>query len=180
MSTALPGDYPRQHESWVKLKNGREVFIRPILPTDAPLILDLFRRMSPASVQLRFLKPLDALPADLLHRLIHLDYHTTFALAAIVPEEGREALIAVARYALEPDDPLADLAVAVRDDWQRLGLGRLLLTGILAIGREHGVLRFGSLMDPQNARMKRTLSSLGHTVKFSPRSGFFHVEISVA
>jgi acetyltransferase len=178
MSTTLPGDYPRQHESWVKLKNGREVFIRPILPTDGPLVLDLFHRMSPASLALRFLKPLDVLPDDLLYRLTHLDYQSTFALGAIVQEDERDALVAVARYADEPDSP-ADLAVAVRDDWQQLGLGKWLLARILAIGKAHGLSRIGSLMDPQNSRMKQMLSRLGYPVSYSVRSGFFQVEITV-
>ncbi len=44
-----PANYPSQYESRITLKGGREVFLRPVLETDAPLLVDLFNKLSPES-----------------------------------------------------------------------------------------------------------------------------------
>ncbi len=63
---------------------------------------------------------------------------TTFALGALVREAGEDVLVAIARYAKDPEDALMDFAVVVRDDWQQRGLGKLLLTRLLTICKAHG------------------------------------------
>lgn len=170
---------PARYEERLRLKDGREVFLRPLLEEDRELIVDLFNRISPQSVYQRFLTDLHALPENLLHHLTHLDHLREFALVGVSHEEGREAIVAVGRYSLDPEEQLADLALAVRDDWQNLGLGKALLQRTVAIAREHGITRFGSMMDPRNTVMGKTLKDLGYEVRYSLRSGFYHVEISV-
>jgi len=171
--------YPHQYECRLLLKNGREVFLRPILPTDGHLLVELFNKMSPRSRYLRFMTNLRELPEELLHNLTHLDYCNVFALACLVEEDGKDAIIAVGRYSLDPDENIADLALAVRDDWQQLGIGKALLLNIISIGKEHGISRFGSVMDPQNFIMKQTLLELGYQVRYFFRSGSYQVEILV-
>ena len=179
MPPPLAEGYPPQYESRLMLKNGREVLLRPILPTDGPLLVDLFKRMSAQSLFLRFLRPMPALPDTLLYRFTHVNYESEFALVAVSNEEGHDALIAVGRYAQEYPGGLADLALAVRDDWQQVGLGKALLKTLIEIGKAHGLVRFGSMMDPRNQRMQHLLVELGYEVKYSVQSGFFQVEILV-
>lgn len=179
MPTQVAGCYPSQHESRLTLKDGREVFLRPILCADSDLVLDLFNRISPESLYMRFLKYYRVLPEDMLYHLTHLDYVDRFALAAVIEEEGKEAIIAVARYAHESQEDLTDLAIVVRDDWQNLGLGMSLLMKIVDAGREHGIDRFVSMMDPGNIVIRQTLARLGYEVSYTLRNGVFQVEILV-
>jgi len=115
----------------------------------------------------------------MLHRFTHVNYDSEFALVTIVQEEGKEILIAAARYAYDPDDDVTDLAFAVRDDWQHLGLGKFLLGRIIAIGKEHGIFRFSGMMNPSNRLIIQILSSLGHDVKYFSKTGSFQVEILI-
>jgi acetyltransferase len=179
MPKTLDRGYPSHHESILTLWDGTELVLRPIKPTDGPLIVDLFNRMSPESLERRFLAHLHELPEGMVHHFTHLDYDTRFALVAMTREYGKDALIAVARYAHDPQEDLTDIAVAVRDDWQRLGLGKALLAGIVAIAKGHGITRFKSMMDPSNRFIGQVLSDLGYQVKYSLRSGFYEVEIFV-
>ena len=179
MSTTVIEGYPSQYESRLTLKDGREVFLRPILPSDEHLLVDLFNRMSPLSRYLRFLSHLQALPEELLYHLTHIDYDNEFALVSVVEEDGNDAIIAVSRYALDKDENIADLALAVRDDWQHLGLGKSLLSRIITIGKEHGISRFGSMMDFQNNIVKKMLLELDYEVKYYFRGGVYQVEIVV-
>jgi len=127
MPTTLDEGYPSQYESQLTLKNGSKVFLRPILSTDAPLLVELFNMLSPQSVYFRFLRPLHVLHEGLLDRLTNINYDSAFALVAVVKEDGKNVIIAVGRYAFNPQDNITDIAVAVRDDWQHLGLGKSLL-----------------------------------------------------
>ena len=176
---AMSKGNPSTYESCIELRNGVEVFLRPISPEDMNLITDLFNKLSPRSRYLRFMTHLRELPEELLHRFTHLDHASEFALACLVEEDGRDAIIAVGRYALDPNENIADLALVVRDDWQHRGLGKSLLSKIIAIGKEHGISRFGSVMDPQNDIMKQTLRELGCQVKYDFRNGSCQVEIVV-
>jgi acetyltransferase len=171
--------YPAQYETSLHLKDGRVVFLRPILQTDEYLIVDLLNKLSPDAVYLRFLRPVSSLPDELLHQLTHINYTTNFALVAAVEEDGRPALIAVARYGYDPDEQVTDFAIVVRDDWQRSGLGKFMLGGLFAIGREHGVTRFMSIVDSTNRAMKQVLRELGCTVKYSYKGSATQVEVLI-
>jgi acetyltransferase len=168
-----------RYEERLRLKDGREIFLRPIRENDRDLILDLFNRISPRSVYQRFLTNLHTLPEGLLHRLANPGHPRGLALAGVADEEGREALVGVGRYSMDPDGSHADLALAVRDDWQKLGLGKALIQRTVAAAGEHGVTRFTSMMDPGNTVMESIIIGLGYEVSYSLRSGFYQVEITV-
>jgi acetyltransferase len=179
MSSTFNEGYPTQYESRLTLKNGRKVFLRPLLQTDENLIVDLFKKLSSDSIYLRFLRPLNALPEDLLFQLTHIDYNNKFALVAVIQEDGKDSIIAVARYGYDPEDDVTDFAIVVRDDWQHYGLGKSLLLKIFAIGKEHGISRFVSIIDSTNKIIKQILRELGYTVKYFYRKGSTQVEVLV-
>jgi len=179
MPNDFNGGYPSQYESRLTLKNGREVFFRPVLQTDGPLLVNLFNKLSPQSVYFRFLRTLHALTEDLLYRFTHVDYHSSFALLAVIEEDEKDAVIGVGRYAYDQHEDATDLAVAVRDDWQNLGLGSSLIEKTIAIGKEHGIFRFVSVMDPGNNAIRHIFQKFRYKVKYFLRGGFSQVEILV-
>jgi len=179
MSTTDMNEKLSQHKQWVTLKSGKKIFLRPILPTDDHLLLDLFNKMSPQSRYLRFLSHHQTLSDDLLYRFTHLNYDDEFAIAAVVKEEELDCIVAVARYTNNRLENIADLAIAVRDDWQHSGLGTLLLSRVIDIGKEHGINRFGSMMDPQNTAVKKVIQKLGYEFTYYFRDGMYQVEILV-
>jgi acetyltransferase len=179
MPTIFDKGYPPQHEGRLTLKNGREVFLRPIRQTDGHLLVELFKKMSPQSLYLRFLWRVPALSEEMLYQFTHIDYESEFALVSVIEEDGKDAIIAVGRYAYDSKENISDLAVAVRDDWQHLGLGTSLLARTVAIGKEHGICRFKSMMDPRNQIMRGILLELGYDVKYCMRNGLYELEILV-
>jgi GNAT superfamily N-acetyltransferase len=179
MSDVYPPGYPRIHEGWLTLKDGQNIFLRPVLPTDGSLLVDLFNQLSPQTIYLRFLSNLSALPEEWVYRFTHVDYKKDFALLGLVKEGEEDEVIAVGRYAYDVRTGMTDLAVAVRDDWQHRGLGKALLSKVVEIGRANGISRFESMIAPHNETIKSMLVNLGFKVTYSLQSGFFRVDIHV-
>lgn len=172
--------YPFQYERCLTLKDGRKVFIRPILASDRDLLIDLFNKLSLESRYLRFLRYMDSLPDYLLDRLTQVNYDTEFALVAVIKENGKDAIIGVGRYAYDPNQAQTDLAVAVRDDWHNLGLGKYLLEKTISIGKEKGIYRFFSVLDPRNNLIRHLAAKLGYKVKYFIRGGSLQMEIDAS
>ncbi len=179
MPSIFNEDYPAEYESRLTLKNGKEVFVRPILQTDEYLLVDLLNKLSADSLYLRFLRPVNSLPEELLFQLTHINYKSNFALVAVIREDGKDSIIAVARYGYDPEEKVTDFAIVVRDDWQHYGLGKFLLSTLFTIGRKQGIFHFVSFVDSTNHIMKQLLRELGYTVKYSYRKGSTQVEVFV-
>jgi acetyltransferase len=175
----LPRDYPRKYEGWTTIRDGSEVFLRPIKPTDGPLLVEGFRKLSPRSIYLRFLSPLRHLPEKWVHQFTHVDYRNDFALVATIHERGLESIIAVGRYAHNPSTGRAEVAIVVRDDWQRRGLGKAILLKLMEIARENKVTRFEAFVDRDNVIVMRLISALGALYRVEPEEGLYHVEMDI-
>lgn len=65
-------------------------------------------------------------------------------LPVLIEADDQNEIIVVARYTHDPDEQIADLGIAVRDNWQNLGIGKLLLSKIIIIGKEHSISRFST------------------------------------
>jgi acetyltransferase len=118
--------YPAQYEE--RLIVGRErVLLRPIKPTDGPLILDLFGKLSPQSIFYRFLSHVEKLRPEQVYHLVHIDYVTEFALAAMIEEEGQDRMVGVCRAITSLDQRRAELTIILRDDWQGRGIGKIMV-----------------------------------------------------
>jgi GNAT superfamily N-acetyltransferase len=140
--------------------DGSVVVIRPVRPTDGPLIVDGFRRMSPASRRLRFMIGKSALTEKEVRYLTDIDHHDHEAIAAIDPLTCQG--IGVARYVRAKDDPYsAEAAVAVVDEWHRRGVATELMTRLAARAREEGIYRFTALVSDDNVAILGLLQQMG-------------------
>ncbi len=119
----------------IELKDGAQVRIRPILPEDEPILVDLFRRLSPETIYQRFHAPLSQLSPGMAHHLASIDASKRMALIA----ESGSSVIGVARYEATEDPSVVELALVVLDEWQDRGLGRFLLREIITVAEQRGI-----------------------------------------
>jgi GNAT superfamily N-acetyltransferase len=132
------------------LRDGSSVLIRPIRATDAPLVADIFGRLSDTSRWRQFLAAKKELSPAELRYLTEVDHHDHEALAALDHPRGRG--VGVARYIRFTGKPqAAEVAVTVVDDWQRRGLGTELLAQLSGRARQEGISRFTAVASADNA-----------------------------
>jgi len=139
--------YPAEYEEWIVLRNGEKVFLRPVKPTDGPLILDIFSRLSRETVFFRFLTHLEKISPEMLVHLVRIDYGKDFALAAVLAgKEEKEEFVAVCRY-FHHGPGRAELTIAVRDDCQGQGLGKAMVSRVVEIARKNGYTKMEIILD---------------------------------
>lgn len=146
-----------------QLVDGSTLHLRPIRPTDGPLLVEGFSRLSPESRFLRFFSPVDHLSESQLRYFTEIDYVDHFAWVAGVDQaDGTTLGVGVARYIRTHDDPTAaEAAVAVTDDHHRLGIGSILLEALATVALSRGIVAFHLLVRGDNLPMIAAMAELG-------------------
>jgi acetyltransferase len=157
--------YPKEFIRTGELRDGALIRLRPIRPEDEPLLRDMASHMSLEDLRLRFFAPIKDLSHQLTARLSQIDYAREMALIA-QPADGSAAL-GVARYSADPDNKRAEFALAVRSDWHRRGLGRLLMLSLLDVARRRGVEALSGEVLRENGPMLSLCRSLDFSVAAS-------------
>jgi RimJ/RimL family protein N-acetyltransferase len=137
----VPEGYPRELEHRLRLLDGRRVFLRPILPSDADELARAVAAADPETLRRRFLggSP-PRTPAEFEH-LVRVDYRRRSAVVALA-EDGHG--VGIARYEALGDTDTAEIAVAVDPEWRHVGLATALLRQLAAGAVAHGIHRFAA------------------------------------
>ena len=145
--------YPRQWESRETLRDGRQLFIRPIKPEDEPTLLSFLERIDPEDVRLRFFSSLRHFSHHFVARLTQLDYGRTIAFLAMDQASGE--ILGVVRLHADPDHKNAEFAILVRSDLKGHGLGTSLMRHAIQYGRaEKYVAIIGQVLRENRAMLK--------------------------
>ena len=120
--------------------NG-EVTVRPIAPGDADMAQGFMGNLSATARYFRFFQPVKVLPPRMLEHFVRVDHRTHLSLVGLARINGRQGIVGEARYAVNHDGATADIAVAVADRWQRLGIATGLLAMLEGIAASAGVIR---------------------------------------
>ncbi|HEX8646974.1 MAG TPA: GNAT family N-acetyltransferase [Thermoleophilaceae bacterium] len=143
-----------------ELRDGTAVAVRQIEPEDKPLLRGAFERLSEESRRRRFMGPAEELTEEDLVYLTEVDHRRHEALVGLHPETGE--ILGVARWFRLPGErEVAELAVAVVDDWQGRGLGSALVTAINGRAREEGILRYHAVVSADNVQVIEALERNG-------------------
>ena len=138
---------------------GPALLVRPLRDGDTETVLAVFRRLSERSRRLRFNGPKPRLSELELEQLARADstHHALVAYAANDPLP-----VAIARRV--DDGRSAEVAFAVVDAYQQLGIGSALTTELLADARAAGITEITALVASDNdaavALLRRVLSVL--------------------
>jgi acetyltransferase len=146
-------------ETWATA-NSNVVTIRPIAADDFELELAFTQGLSRESGYQRLMSARRLSRAE-IERFVTVDGECEVALVAITLQEGSERLVGVARFVREQCDETAEIALVVADDWQSRGLGRRLMSGLVAAARKRGVHRLVGTTLSENVAMLALARNLG-------------------
>jgi len=157
--------YPEELERYETLRDGTEIFFRPIRPSDEPALSEMLYSLSEQSIQKRYMTRTKAFPHRDIQRLTNIDYKNELAIVGVVPGVSGEEIVAIGQYFLDPKTKAAEVAFVVQDEWQRKGMGTFLLDYLTKIARQRGVKRFYAAVLPDNKPMLSIFYNSGYKVK---------------
>ncbi len=146
----------------IEVRYGTKLHLRPIVAEDEALLHEAVAAMSERTVYFRFFSPIKRMSDALAHRLAVVDYNDRFAIVATSHRPtGKERIVGVARYDRARGTDVAEVAVAVIDEYQRRGLGSVLLAELARVARAHGIKTFSLIVLPENREMLGLLRKIG-------------------
>jgi GNAT superfamily N-acetyltransferase len=145
------------------LRDGTPIRLRLLAPEDKALLRAGFEKLSPQSRYARFLAPKTTLTDDELRYLCEIDQEDHFALGAVREDgdgHGGPIGVGIARFIRLADGVTAEAAVAVADEYQGQGIGRLLFMRLCAAAAERGIERFQCEVLGSNTGMATLLAHI--------------------
>ena len=157
--------YPVELIGDVSLPDGTSIHVRPIRPEDAALERAFMQALSDETRYYRFFYRLNDLTPQMLARFTQVDYDREMALVALSDVERRPAFVGVARYKADADGTSAEFAIVVADAWQRRGVGRVLMRGLIVCAKRRGFEALRGTILRENEPMIGFARSLGFEIK---------------
>ena len=111
-------------------------------------------------------------------KLADIDYEQSMALVAEAEGSETGELIAMARYDLDPETRLADVALVVLDAFQNKGIGTTLFKQLVAHAKAQGVAGFTADVLVNNGRMLGIFNKSGERVETQLEGGIYRVKIT--
>ena len=153
------------------VSDGGTVHLRPIMPSDAPALVEFHAGLSIRTRYLRYFSAYPRMPERDLIRFTTVDHADRVGLIALLADK----IIAVGRYERTPGTDEAEVAFVVADAHQGRGIGSVLLEHLAAAARERGIRRFTALVLAENDAMMRVFRDAG----YQPTSHLEYGEVSL-
>lgn len=172
--------YPKNLEETSRLRDGREVLLRPIRPEDEPAHQELLSHMTPEDLRFRFFDSVRQLGHSQMARLTQIDYDREMAFVATAPDAGGASeTLGVVRTVADPDNVAAEFAILVRSDLKGQGLGRLLLGKMIEYCRERGTREMVGEILGENEDMLRLAARIGFALEPDRETGTIRARLAL-
>lgn len=172
--------YPFWQEKTFRLKDGTDIFVRPVRPGDAQLMIDLFDDLSPETIYLRFFSPIKKISRSMLIKLTQIDYDREIALIAFAGPEQERKILGVARIIFLPDARHAEFAIVLSDAWQGKGIGKKLLHHALVCAASYGIEEVWGPVISSNTGMLRLGEQLGFHIERDTDTSEYRITIDLS
>ncbi len=155
-------EYPEHLENLRTTKSGLQIFLRPVKISDEPLLKEFFNSLSDESLYKRFISVRKNVPHQMLQKFVVIDWaKECVILAAIKNINEKEVVVGVGQFVINENIHMAEVALAVRDDYQNKGIGTELLSYLTFIAKRFGLLGFTAEMLAENLQMRHLFDKMG-------------------
>jgi len=169
--------YPNRAPTSALTKTGRPIYIRPLRPSDEPLIEELFKSLSPRSIFFRFLRYWKSVPPEVIAYFTKIDCELNVAMVALEKREPEDLILGLCGILRKPGSTRGEFAVVVRDEWQGIGVGAELAAASLPVARDLGMTELWGIISPENTTMIAMANKLGFTVRKDRESDLYEMEM---
>ena len=169
--------YPRELERHIRMKNGQEALLRPILPADETMMREMFYRMSDESVRQRFFSLLRTMPRQQLQQFCNVDYKSQMTLVVEIRQNGTPRIVAFCGYTVDPATSYADVHFETEDAYQGLGLGSMMMEALAKLVRERGLSGMRGEVLASNSRMLHLFHKIGFPIESALEDGVYSLRI---
>ncbi|MBC8461675.1 MAG: GNAT family N-acetyltransferase, partial [Deltaproteobacteria bacterium] len=172
------GEYPEELETYRTTKTGLEILLRPVKISDEPLLKDFFYSLSDKSLYRRFISVRKDMPHERLQDFVIIDYTKEMAILAVIKQEQKEGIVGVGQYFIDEPTHTAEVALAVRDDYQNKGIGTELLSYLTYLVKRQGILGFTGEMLMENVPMLHLLKKMGLDIEKRSAEGVYELNMA--
>jgi acyl-CoA hydrolase/GNAT superfamily N-acetyltransferase len=177
----IPGErgrYPETLETYRTSKTGFQLFLRPVKITDEPLLKDFFYALSDRSLHRRFMSWRTDIPHERLQDFVIIDYTKEISILAIVGSQENEIIVGLGQYGVDEATHTAEVAVAVRDDYQNRGIGSEILSYMTYLAKREGLLGFTAEVLVENKPMLQVFEQGGFDITRQTEVGVYHLKMA--
>ncbi len=171
------GEYPEHLETFRTTKTGIKLFLRPVKISDEELLKDFFYSLSDQSLYRRFISTRKDMPHERLQEMVVIDYTKELVILAVVEQNGKEVVVGVGQYGIQEYQHWAEVAFAVRDDYQYKGIGQVLLSYLTLIAKRNGLLGFTAEVLVENKPMLHLFEKMGFNIEKRSSAGVYELKM---
>jgi GNAT superfamily N-acetyltransferase len=172
------GEYPEHLETYRTIKSSEEILLRPVKISDEPLLKDFFYSLSDESLQRRFMSMKKSIPHERLQEMVVIDYTQDMVILAVNIEEEIEEVVGIGQFSIDEVSHTADVAFAVRDDWQGKGIGTELMKYLTILAKKRGLLGFTADVLADNWGMLRVFNKMGFDMEKHFEAGAYELRMT--
>ncbi|MFC1880932.1 GNAT family N-acetyltransferase [Thermodesulfobacteriota bacterium] len=155
----------------LKLKDGKVVEFRPLLPSDEFAYRNFFYSLQEKTIYMRYFYKMRTFSHEVVQKQwSSVDYHNNMSIIGLVQKGGHKEIMAIGSYAQDSDDR-AEVAFVVREDFQKKGIASYLLEILEKIAKENHYSSFCATVLRENSSMIRVFKNRFSKAKISSSGG---------
>ena len=167
-------NYPIMLETLKIFKDGLEVKLRPIKPSDEDMMRNLFYKFSDESKYLRYFANIRIMPHERMQEYVNIDYKTTMSIIGLIQHRGTERIIAEARYSYYKKEDIYELGFVVDELFQGKGIATFFMNLLVKIAKDNGIKKVSASVLPQNEKMIKIFKDAAVKSENVFRDGILH------
>ena len=160
------------------LRDGRNVEIRALKPADRAALAASVRRTSEETRYRRFFAPKRSFSEKEIEFYLNVDFVSHVALVALLEEAGQQLIVGAGRYIVS-EPGRAEVAFAVDDPHQGLGIATRLMRHLVAIARDAGLRELTAEVLADNTAMLKVFERCGLAATTRRDGGVVHVTMAL-
>jgi RimJ/RimL family protein N-acetyltransferase len=162
-----------------RLRDGTTLQIRALHPGDRAEMLASVGRFSKQTLYRRFFAPKRSFSEREIEFFLDVDFTKHVALVAVLVESGQQLIAGGARYIVSHPG-CAEIAFAIDDPHQKLGIATHLINHLIKIARAAGLETFVAEVLPENVPMLKVFERCGLATTTRSERGVVHVTLALS